>query len=49
MTDAQAFVEIQGTAEGEPFPQAVLDELLLLASVGLDELFAAQQSALTRA
>jgi ribonuclease PH len=49
MTDAHAFVEIQGTAEGAPFPQTVLDELLLLASVGLDTLFAAQREALMNA
>ena len=49
MTDAHAFVEIQGTAEGAPFPPATLDELLLLASVGLDQLFAAQRDALIRA
>ncbi len=48
MTDANAFVEIQGTAEGAPFLAATLDEMLVLASTGLDDLFAAQRSALTR-
>lgn len=46
MTDAGAFVELQGTAEGIPFSQATLDELLVLASLGLDHLFAAQRVAL---
>ena len=46
MTDANAFVEIQGTAEGTPFTPATLDELLLLASLGLDRLFEAQRAAL---
>ncbi|MDQ3044144.1 MAG: ribonuclease PH [Chloroflexota bacterium] len=49
MTDAGAFVEIQGTAEREPFAPATLDLLLVLASSGLDELFAAQRAALSAA
>jgi ribonuclease PH len=49
MTDAHAFVEIQGTAEGAPFMPATLDELLVLASTGLDILFAAQRTALQSA
>jgi ribonuclease PH len=49
MTDRNAFVEIQGTAERTPFPQATLDDLLLLASIGLDHLFAAQRESLARA
>ena len=49
MTDAHAFVEIQGTAEKDPFTPATLDELLVLASMGLDRLFAAQRAALDRA
>jgi ribonuclease PH len=49
MTDQHAFVEIQGTAEREPFLPATLDELLILGSTGLDQLFAAQRSALGRA
>jgi len=48
MTDAHAFVEIQGTAEGQPFMPATLDEILVLASTGLDQLFAAQREALSR-
>lgn len=49
MTDANAFVEIQGTAEKEPFSPATLDLLLVLASTGLDHLFAAQRDALALA
>jgi ribonuclease PH len=41
MTDQQAFVEIQGTAEQEPFTSGTLELLLVLASTGLDELFGA--------
>jgi ribonuclease PH len=47
MTDANAFVEIQGTAEGAPFSPATLEELLVLASIGLDAIFTEQQHALT--
>lgn len=46
MTDQHAFVELQGTAEGEPFLPSTLDELLILASSGLDTIFAAQRKAL---
>jgi ribonuclease PH len=46
MTDAHAFVEIQGTAEKEPFLPSTLDELLILASTGLDALFALQRAAI---
>ena len=49
MTDAHAFVEVQGTAEGQPFMPATLDEILVLASTGLDYLFAAQREALISA
>ena len=37
------FVEIQGTAETEPFDQAALNGLLELASSGIDRLIAAQR------
>ena len=36
------FIEVQGTAEKEPFPRAVLDQLLDLGSKGIDELIAQQ-------
>ena len=47
MTNANAFVEIQGTAEGEPFSPATLDELLVLAGFGLEAIFAEQQRVLS--
>ena len=43
------FIEVQGTAEGEPFPRQVLDELLELAYRGIGELLSIQQSALQAA
>jgi len=36
------FIEVQGTAEREPFPRAVLDQLLDLGSKGIDELIVKQ-------
>lgn len=49
MTDALAFVELQGTAEKEPFHQETLDLILGLARNGLQELFAAQRAAIAAA
>ena len=46
MTDAGGFVEVQGTAEREPFTRAQLDLLLELGSGGIRQLFAAQLAAL---
>ena len=43
------FIELQGTAEGEPFSREQMDELLLLANTGLAQLFAAQRAALEQA
>jgi ribonuclease PH len=40
------FVEVQGTAEREPFGRELLDELLTLAVAGCGELTAIQQKAL---
>jgi ribonuclease PH len=45
-TDAGAFVEVQGTAEGRPFDRAAMDGLIDLASAGLEQLFAAQAEVL---
>lgn len=45
-TDAGAYVEVQGTAEGKPFDRAAMNGLLDLAQVGLDELFAKQAEAI---
>jgi ribonuclease PH len=46
MTGAGGIVEIQGTAEGEPFSQDALLQLLALASKGIAELVAMQKSAI---
>jgi ribonuclease PH len=46
MTGDGRFVEVQGTAEGEPFERAVLDELLVLATAGCAELTELQKAAL---
>ena len=43
MTDAGAFIEVQGTAEGKPFTRAQLDELLALAEKGIRELHELQR------
>ena len=44
-----AFVEIQATAEGKPFDRRHLVELLDLANLGLEALFAAQREAIRAA
>lgn len=46
MTEAGAFVEIQGTAEGEPYSRSELDTLLALAEKGIKELIDLQKQAL---
>ena len=46
MTGDGRFVEVQGTAEGEPFDRAVLGDLLDLATVGCARLTEIQQAAL---
>jgi ribonuclease PH len=46
MTGAGNFVEVQGTAEGESFARAELDQLLALAERGIRELIGHQRSAL---
>jgi len=46
MTEGGRFIELQGTAEGEPFARAQVDALMLLAEKGVRELVAAQRSAL---
>ena len=40
------FIEVQGTAEGEPFSREEMESMLALARTGLDTLFAAQRAAL---
>jgi ribonuclease PH len=46
MTGAGKFVEVQGTAEGEPFAQQTLTGLINLARQGIEELVAKQQAIL---
>lgn len=43
MTAEGKFIEVQGTAEGEPFPQEALDRLVRLARNGIGELLKMQQ------
>lgn len=49
MTGAGRFIEIQGTAEGEPFSREEMDRLLDLAGQGIAELIALQKQALSTA
>ena len=37
------FIEVQGTAEGSPFSQGNLDDMLALASKGINEIFILQK------
>ncbi len=46
MTDAGGFIEVQGTAEGEPFQPAELTAMLDLAKQGIEKIFAIQKAAL---
>ena len=46
MTGKGGIVEIQGTAEGEPFSEATLHDLLALARQGVSELVALQKLAI---
>ena len=46
MTGAGGIVEIQGTAEGEPFSREQMSVLVDLAALGVRQLVAAQQTAL---
>lgn len=49
MTSDGRFVEIQGTAEGEPFSRGALNAMLLLAEHGIRQLFDVQSQALAQA
>lgn len=40
------FIELQGTAEREPFSREQMDEMLILADKGIKQLFAVQRYAL---
>jgi ribonuclease PH len=46
MTGEGGMVEVQGTAEGHPFSRTELDQMLDLAQKGIQNLIAAQRSAL---
>ena len=46
MTGAGRFVEVQGTAEQEPFTRAELDQMLELAADGIADIHAAQRAVL---
>jgi ribonuclease PH len=48
MTADGGFVEIQGTAEGEPFDRAAMNAMLDLAASGIGELLKLQQIALNK-
>jgi len=47
-TDDGRFIEVQGTAEREPFTRAQMDALLALASAGISELVRLQRDVLPR-
>ena len=49
MNDRGQYIEVQGTAEGQPFSRGELDELLELAGAGIEQLLALQQEALNNA
>lgn len=45
-TGAGKFIELQGTAEREPFSRDQMDEMLVLAEAGINKLFEIQRNAL---
>jgi len=45
-TDERRYIELQGTAESEPFDRGRLDEMLALADIGIDQLLARQRELL---
>jgi ribonuclease PH len=47
-TESGRLVEVQGTAEGDPFTRDELDRLMDLALAGIERLVAAQRAALGR-
>lgn len=49
MTADGRFVEVQGTAEGEPFARGALNAMLLLAEMGIGQLIKAQTEILATA
>ena len=49
MTGEDDFIEVQGTAEGKPFSQSAMDDIIRLARAGILTLFEAQKAALAAA
>jgi len=47
-TGTGKFIELQGTAEREPFTREQMDEMLVLAEAGINKLFEIQRSALNQ-
>jgi ribonuclease PH len=48
-TESGGLVEVQGTAEGEPFPRGSMDEMMEMALTGIQTLVAGQAAALEEA
>ncbi len=48
MTESGRFVEVQGTAEGEPFPREVLNGLLECAETAMKSVFEKQKEVLSK-
>ena len=46
MTDSGKFIEVQGTAEKQPFSRARMDDMMKLAKKGVDHLIKKQKTAL---
>jgi ribonuclease PH len=46
MTDSEHFIEVQGTAEGDAFDRATMNQLLDLAQQGISDLIALQKKTL---
>jgi len=44
MTEAGAFIEVQGTAEGAPFDRSELDQMLALAESGIQSIITQQKT-----
>jgi ribonuclease PH len=46
MTEQGGFIEVQGTAEGEAYSRVELEQMLVLAEKGINELIVMQKAAL---
>jgi ribonuclease PH len=49
MTGGGEFIEVQGTAEGQPFDRGALNAMLALAEIGIKELLQKQALVLANA